>query len=121
MNGIPKPGPVIRYLLIASVLFLSACVFNNSNEGLPSDNLTINGIEIDPAHQTCLLPTDCVLVYLDCSGCDCGVPVNSMYEKLYLNLAIETCSEYAGPVCEIYCPPTTLVCQSGLCGTEPLE
>ena len=120
MNIYSKTGSVIRYLFIAS-LFLSACALDFSSGDSPSDSPGISVVEIDPAHQACELPSDCVLVYVDCSGCDCGVPVNYLYEDIYINLYKEICSDYVGPVCEMYCPSSTLICQSGLCGTEPSD
>jgi hypothetical protein len=83
-----------------------------------SDSPELSMVWIDSAHQTCELPSDCVLVYVDCSGCDCGVPVNFLYEDYYLDLYKETCSDYEGPVCEMYCEPSTLVCRSGQCEIE---
>jgi hypothetical protein len=116
----------IKYFLAAFglvVLLLSttACALDFLGWDLTSDSPDISSVEIDPAHQSCLSASDCVLVYVDCSGCDCGQPINYMYEDLYLSLSRELCSAYAGPVCEMYCPPANLVCQSGRCGTEPAE
>jgi len=78
-------------------------------------------VEIDSAHQTCEKAADCITTYVDCSGCDCGIPINLKYENHYLDLYNDVCAEYAGPVCEIYCPPITLICSSGICEAEPSE
>jgi hypothetical protein len=79
---------VISCILIASAFLLSACNLDFSSGDLPSDNLDQSVVEINPEHQTCVVASDCVLVYVDCSGCDCGIPVNSLYEDTYKNLAI---------------------------------
>ena len=121
MKILLKTYPIIWYVLLVSVLVLSGCVLDNPSRKIPTNSPDIINVEVDSMHQTCELTSDCVLVYADCSGCDCGVPVNYFYEDYYVDLYEEICSDYEGPVCEMYCPPSTLICQSGFCGIESSE
>jgi hypothetical protein len=109
-------GGVIIYLLI-----LTSCSIITNADHKSGDDLDPWIIEIDPAHQTCENTNDCTLVYIDCSSCSCGTPINLAYESFYTQQAEQICQDYVGPVCEMYCPEATLVCLSGLCVSEPFE
>jgi hypothetical protein len=89
---------IIQILFITLVVLhlIAACSIIRSEEKLP-----IYTIDIDPAHKTCQQDDDCALVYIDCSSCDCGEPVNINFEEYYHDLYLEICRDYSGPVCEM--------------------
>ena len=72
-------------------------------------------LTIEPADQTCESSNECVLVWTDCSTCDCGTPVNQIHEQKYQRAYQDLCVDYEGPVCEMYCPPVELQCDQGVC------
>ncbi len=72
-------------------------------------------LTIEPIDQACESSEECVLVWTDCSTCDCGTPVNRQHQEKYQMAYRELCVEYVGPVCEIYCPPAELMCAQGVC------
>ena len=112
-----------KHILALSLVFGSLIISGCSPERLKANPLSQDPdpwmVEIDPAHQTCTLDTDCGLVYVDCSTCDCGVPIHMMYIEHYTDRYHELCLNYVGPVCEIECPPETLICLSGQCARNP--
>jgi hypothetical protein len=121
---------MIRLFKMTSVLIVGLILSSLIHAGCSLDLLAVDQapntpdsrvVEIKPSHQSCELASDCVIVYIDCSGCDCGVPVNRDFETKYRDLYQELCSTYAGAVCEMYCPQVSLVCNSGICDVEPLE
>ena len=97
---------------------LVSCSLDVSNRDEAPELRTI---EVDPAHQECEGADDCGLVFVDCSGCDCGIPVNLQFEDRYLQLYSEVCLDYVGPVCEMYCPEVELICQAGVCEANPIQ
>ena len=109
-------GGVILFLTI-----LTSCSIITNADTKFADDLDNWIIEISPAHQTCEIASDCTLVYVDCSYCSCGTPINLAYEEFYTQQAEQVCQDYVGPVCEMYCPEATLVCLTGLCVSEPYE
>jgi hypothetical protein len=72
-------------------------------------------LTLEPADQTCESSEECVLVWTDCSTCDCGTPVNQRHQPKYRMAYQDLCADYQGPVCEMYCPPAELVCEQGMC------
>jgi hypothetical protein len=116
-----KTYSILKYGIITSLLLLSGCSLDFSNSGSPTNDTVTKVVEVDSAHQVCELASDCVLVYVDCSGCDCGVPINKKYENLYLELYDDLCRDYVGAVCEMYCPQATLVCTSNQCEVKPSQ
>lgn len=121
MNLSIKILSILKYSIVTSLLFLSSCTLDFSNRGTPTDDTGVRAVEVNPAHQVCERASDCVVVYVDCSGCDCGVPVNKKFEDLYFELYDDLCSDYVGAVCEMYCPQATLVCESNICVVEPSQ
>jgi hypothetical protein len=117
----PKTYSIIKYVVVISVLLLTGCSLGFSNRILPTDDTGHRVVDVDPVHQVCELASECVLVYVDCSGCDCGVPVNKKFEIRYHELYEVTCSDYVGAVCEMYCPEPTIVCESGQCRVDPSQ
>ena len=111
-----KERRIIIYLAITAVVLLAGMPACSGNNKSPNDQKP-SVITINPDHQRCELDQDCVLTYTDCSWCDCGTPVNKEFEDYYQDLYEDTCRDYQGPVCEIYCPEVQLVCASGRCET----
>jgi hypothetical protein len=72
-------------------------------------------LTIEPTDQNCESSEECVLVWTDCSTCDCGTPVHRHHQEKYQKAYRELCVDYSGPVCEIYCPPAELICEQGVC------
>ena len=113
--------PIYKLGILLFVFLLAGCSAVFRDSASKPAGATGRVVEVDPAHQVCELAGDCALAYVDCSNCDCGVPVNKDFIDLYSRLYIDLCSEYAGPACEVECPPVILTCQSGLCGGAPAE
>ena len=112
---------ILKYAFLITVLFLAGCSPDISRGDPTHNDSRSRVVEIDPAHQSCDLANDCVLAYVGCSGCDCGLPINRKFEDFYMELFVDLCSDYSGAVCEIYCPPVILICKSGKCVVEPSE
>ena len=117
-----SPTTVRKSLLFGiwvGLLLVDACTPGRSIPpmGRPRATSTIGPAEvrIDPAHQACVAADDCILLYTDCSGCDCGTALNKAYETEYREIKQNLCSDYRGPVCEVYCPPSQPKCLSGKC------
>ena len=112
---------ICTWSIFLMVLLLTGCssVFRADVSKSPEINNWV--VEVDPAHQVCELAGDCGLAYVDCSTCDCGVPVNTDFIDFYTRRYADVCRNYTGAVCEIECPPVILTCQSGLCGIEPAQ
>lgn len=70
------------------------------------------------AHQECSSNSECVLIQIDCSECDCGTPVNRNYELEYAVEKKNRCADYRGPVCDLLCPSTVSICKNGKCVEE---
>jgi hypothetical protein len=119
MDHLRRTRLIIRYLLLLPLLIISACGLDLSIGKLPPQSPRSGIVDVDPKHQTCELPSDCVLTYVVCSGCECGISINEAYKDLYIKLSKDICIEYTGPVCEMYCPPARLECLNGLCIGEP--
>ena len=108
-------------LLLFGYLIFSGCSQNYFENETARDGTDHQIIKIDPDHQACQKAEDCITAYVDCSTCECGIPINLDYANLYQELYENQCADYTGPVCEIYCPPVNLVCNSGRCEAEPTE
>ena len=109
-------------LFITSIfigVILSGCFIDTSSDDPGPGDAGYWTVEIDPAHQDCALDSNCRLAYVDCSTCECGISINLKYEEYYKDRYEELCRDYIGPVCEIYCPPSTLVCIDGQCEVKP--
>lgn len=116
---IRKPKIILAISFIV-ILFTGCSQFSFGADSGP-ERSDFQIVEIDPAHQTCEIAADCITTYVDCSGCECGIPINIKYEAHYRDLYQDLCADYAGPVCEMYCPPITLTCLSGICAAGPSE
>lgn len=101
-------------LLLASLFGLLLVVACQASA--PTDS----GITIDPADQACRVAADCVLVWTECSSCECGTPVNSTFAGKYQLDYQTTCSNYRGPVCEMDCPVVELQCIAQRCTAVPV-
>lgn len=112
-----------RSLALATfaIFALVGCSPGALEPGTPSDERGSRIIEVDPEHRACERASDCVSIDVDCSGCGCGIAVNQNYEDFYRQKYEQVCSRYSGPVCETYCPQTTLTCKAGVCEFEPME
>ena len=100
------------------IVMLTAGVACQITDAIRSDPVTGGEplqLKIEPPDQTCESSNECVLVWTDCSTCDCGTPVNQRHEQKYQLAYQELCVDYEGPVCEMYCPPAELVCEQGMC------
>jgi hypothetical protein len=95
------------FLVFATVLFATGCPNGNSPEG--------NRLPVQVEHQACTANSECVLVQLDCSDCDCGTPVNKKFQTRYLAEKENQCAAYRGPVCDLWCLSTASVCLNGKC------
>lgn len=69
-------------------------------------------------HQECADSSECVLVQRECDDCDCGTPVNRIYEMEISKEKEKRCANYKGAVCDIWCPTTKSKCVDGLCTEE---
>jgi hypothetical protein len=118
MNKTAKFKILSAFLFIIIGIILSGCSVDILRGNSSSIDPATWIVEIDPAHQACDLDIDCGLAYVDCSTCDCGVPINLDYEELYINKYEELCRDYVGPVCEMFCPQATLACDAGQCIAE---
>jgi hypothetical protein len=108
-------------LAVFAVFALVGCALGAPEPENPSDTQGSRIIEVDPEHQACERANDCVIIEVDCSGCGCGIAVNQNYQEFYRQKYEQVCSRYSGPVCETYCPQTTLTCKADVCEFEPIE
>lgn len=90
---------VSAFVILPGLLLL---LFNGAQDeaGVAETRL----VDVKAIHQACKSDADCVIIYIDCSGCGCGVPVNREYEVFYRARYGDLCMDYSGPVCEVYCP-----------------
>ncbi|MBS3104936.1 hypothetical protein J4234_01640 [Candidatus Woesearchaeota archaeon] len=72
-------------------------------------------LNISVQDQICSIDEDCVRVSTDCSGCECGVPVNKIYEEKYAQRYRKVCKNYRGGVCEFCCKAPYIRCQDNKC------
>jgi len=72
-------------------------------------------LAVDPADQSCLTDTDCVVVGDDCGGCSCGVPVSRARAVVYAERQRAACAAYHGPHCDYSCPTPIPACRDGRC------
>ena len=114
MTHSTRATTALKWILAIAVFLLAGCSLNSLFGGTSRD-YGPSAVEVAAVHQACDTADDCVLVYTDCSTCDCGTPVNRAHEELYLELYLETCRDYTGPVCEMYCPEAALLCLEGQC------
>lgn len=97
----PDPSTMRFFLFFFAVLTLAACSFTPPT--------------VPVAHQACNEDTECVLIQLECSDCDCGKPINKDFVQVYENEKRNRCLAYSGPVCDVLCPTTTSVCRNNKC------
>lgn len=98
--------------LISAAILISFLISQKSDVTQQSGE---DDIQIEDSDVICESDEDCVSVFTDCSGCDCGSPVNKKFKAKYESLYKSACNSYRGPVCELYCPPEDLRCESNKC------
>ena len=101
--------------MLLAVFILGACL---TSVTLPTDVPTreqIRRIEIDETDKTCFSAKECMLIWTDCSACECGTPINQQHAEKYERAYEENCANYRGPVCEMSCPEVKLDCIDNIC------
>lgn len=76
---------------------------------------------VAPEDQACQYDSDCVLVSTDCSGCECGTPVNKIHQTKYANKREVLCKDYRGGVCEFLCSTPYTKCIDHRCALSTSE
>jgi len=61
----------------------------------------------------CDVDEDCTTAMVQCS-CDCGIPINKIYEQKYLDKQEEKCKFYTGMMCKMDCK-SKLKCINNMC------
>jgi hypothetical protein len=72
-------------------------------------------IHISMSDQSCTVDSDCMVVNTICSMCECGEPVNKMYEKNYNDMWQAQCKGYAGGICDYLCETPFAKCINEQC------
>ncbi len=96
---------VVAFLLLIAFLYKTF---------YPSGNITR---ELkNKTYTTCSTSSNCTVVPDPkvCSGCSCGIAVNVESEKEFRERYENNCSNYKGPICQMYCPFNTK-CILGTC------
>ena len=75
----------------------------------------IHRVVIDDNDKMCISAQDCVLVWTDCSACECGTPINQQHAAKVKEAYEAMCTNYRGPVCDMACPEVELDCIENLC------
>lgn len=92
--------PLVVFLVFISIIILF--LLNVSQRTHTSE--PHNASPIGPNELYCEQDSDCTLVGISCSSCDCGNPVNIKYKEYYDQQLQEECEGYDGPVCDMNCP-----------------
>ena len=85
-------------------------------------NVHAEGINILQDHKSCNQDSDCDVLYTRCDFCECPLPINKNYLKLYNEMWVHYCNENKPKVtCDAVCFEYTLVCISGKCNKKTIE
>ena len=77
--------------------------------------LDVEQLSVMSIDQRCEVDDDCVIVSTDCSTCECGAPINRIYEQVYIERYQVLCENYRGGVCEFYCRTPFAACENNQC------
>jgi len=64
--------------------------------------------------KECETTKQCAFTHAKCS-CSCGAAINKVFADKFNQERENYCSNYDGPICDMTCPQTELICVQGLC------
>lgn len=71
-------------------------------------------INVNSSDQTCKVDEDCIMAMTECS-CDCGIPINIIHWKKYLDEQEKKCKFYTGIMCGGMHCEQELKCINNIC------
>ena len=105
---------IFLVLLIITILLIifGILIFLNKSNPIQIESTELEVVLED---RNCALDSDCIIISTKCSACECGVPINGIYEKSYKEKFKKVCKNYHGGICEYCCPTIYIRCINNMC------